>query len=348
MALRNQHQNGMSHLKSCIEASNALKNATDETVNACFTQIVNEIFGGKRNLLQSLLSPQSNLKQQQIRQMKQIFHTKFQEIMDTKSDTDAIDGDPQPCIATLINIAEPTQIVITSFLDFKSVNQLKNVCSSIAPICIAQLLNKMDIKTLNVHELMHNCTDQIKIHDIIESSLQTQRVHRAHTLKSFVQKETTIAFENLLCFKTRTLITMRQSTRLLKINALTTMRDLKASVLLFMDKSLLPQTLLHCSPIGRRTSMIFVQEFDIKHQSLRITDVIPSYDFTFDTIKQMITNKIHEDVTLYHINRTGEVEQVNHYNQSTHGIMTIIYERNINKDMSQSEKEELKVSHYKK
>eukprot|EP01083_Nonionella_stella_P014845 41570_1 len=348
MASRNQHQNGMSHLKSCIEASNTLKSATDETVNSCFTQIVNEIFGGKRNLLQSLLSPQSNLKEQQRRQIKQIFHTKCQEIIDFKSDTDANNTDPESCIQTLINIAEPTQVIITSFLDFRSINRLKNVCSSITPICIDQLLNKMDIKTLNVHKLIGN-RSQTTIGDVIESSLQTHRVHRAHTLKSFIQKETTIAFDNLLCFKR--LNTMRLSTRLFKINDMTLMRNVKlnARALLFMDKSLVPQP-LNCSQLDRLTPMAFVQEFDIKHQSLRITDIVhPNNNLMSNDIKQMIKNRIHEEVTLYIVSIRGQVQRIvgNCYYSQYNEAVAIIYQRNSHANMSESTKEEFKVFNYK-
>eukprot|EP01083_Nonionella_stella_P056995 149812_1 len=268
MSSRNQPQRGMSHLKARIEASNALQNATDETVNSCFTQIINEIFGGKRNLLQSLLSPQLNLKQQQMEQMKRILHT--------EPDTDMIDSDAQACTATLISIAESTQVLITSFLDFESINQLKNVCSSIAPICMEQLLTKMDIKILNVHELIRNQSisdDNIKMNAIIQSSLHSHRVHRAHTLKSLVQKETTIAFDNLLCFKYP--LSKYPGVRLRMMvdivgNRLITMRDLNASVLLFIDKALLPFTFTY-------EPWTFVKEFefDINHQSLRLGRVIP-------------------------------------------------------------------------
>eukprot|EP01083_Nonionella_stella_P138225 420643_1 len=108
----------MSHLqlKSCIEASNALRNATEETVNSCFSEIVNDVFGGKRNLLRLLLSPRSTLKQQQMDNIKQVFHTKFQKLIENPSNADinAIDihKESTPIIPTLINIAEPTQVII--------------------------------------------------------------------------------------------------------------------------------------------------------------------------------------------------------------------------------------------
>eukprot|EP01083_Nonionella_stella_P267176 902790_1 len=338
----------MSHLKSCIEASNAVKNASDETVNSCFTQIVNSVFGGKRNLLRSLLSPQSNLKQHQIEEIKQIFHTKFQKLIETESDKVAMDIDQTSPIPTLITIPEATQTVITSFLDFQSINQFKNTCSSIAPVCITLLLYKMDIQVINVHELiMRNHSDKIEMDDIIRSSFKTHRVLRAHTLKSFVENETIISFDNLLCFKHSESTTMMNG-----INDSTTITDLKGSAFLFMDKALSPQSLtpvslLHNSYVP--VTILFVQEFDIELQSLRITDVVhPNHNLTFNDIKQMINNRIHQEVTLYAVSIYGEVHNVigdhrvsaSRYNE----IMTIIYQRN---SMSESAKEELKVSHYK-
>eukprot|EP01083_Nonionella_stella_P267175 902788_1 len=336
----------MSHLKSCIEASNAVKKASDETVNFCFTQIVNEIFDGKRNLLRSLLSPQSNLKQHQIEEIKQIFHTKCQKSIETQSDIDAMDMDQTPLIPTLIIIPETTQTVITSFLNFQSINQLKNTCSSIAPVCITELITKMDIKVLNVHELItHNHGDKIQIDDIIESSFKTHRVHKSHTLKSFVQNEATISFDNLLCFKHRKHF---KSTMMNGITDSTTISDLKGSAFLFMDKALSPQSATAVSPV----TILFVQEFDIKHQSLRITDIVhPNNNLMSNDIKQMIKNRIHEDVTLYVVSIGGQVQRlVGNCYFSQYNIIkavAIIYQRNSHANMSESTKEEFKVFNYK-
>eukprot|EP01083_Nonionella_stella_P173603 599385_1 len=121
------------NLMESDEFKKKTKKATDETVNLCFTQIVNDVFGSKRNLLRFLLRPQSNLKHHQTEQIKQIFHTKLQNLIETESDKVAMDIDQESPIPTLANIAETIQTVITSFLDFQSINQLTNVCSSIAP-----------------------------------------------------------------------------------------------------------------------------------------------------------------------------------------------------------------------
>eukprot|EP01083_Nonionella_stella_P229253 811641_1 len=343
----------MAHLKSCIEASNAVKKATDETVNLCFTQIVNDVFGSKRNLLRLLLRPQSNLKHHQTEQIKQIFHTKLQNLIETESDKVAMDIDQESPIPTLANIAETIQTVITSFLDFQSINQLTNVCSSIAPVCITQLVNKMDIKVLNVHELiMRNHGDKVQIDDIIQSSFRTHRVNKAHTLKSFVQNETTISFDNLLCFRYQTPLYTKM---LCGINNLITIRDLNAYAFLFMDK-VVAESHIHptCIAAGYAShgSMIFVQEFDIRFQSLRITDVVPVpplCQLTFNGIKQVITNRIHQDVTLYVINGVGKVREVIRGTQRvTANITTRFYQRNTNYNMRESAKEELKVFNYKK
>eukprot|EP01083_Nonionella_stella_P267174 902787_1 len=332
----------MSHLKSCIEASNAVKNASDETVNSCFTQIVNSVFGGKRNLLRSLLSPQSNLKQHQIEEIKQIFHTKFQKLIETESDKVAMDIDQTSPIPTLITIPEATQTVITSFLDFQSINQFKNTCSSIAPVCITLLLYKMDIQVINVHELiMRNHSDKIEMDDIIRSSFKTHRVLRAHTLKSFVENETIISFDNLLCFKHSESTTMMNG-----INDSTTITDLKGSAFLFMDKALSPQSVTAVSPV----TILFVQEFDIKHQSLRITDIVhPNNNLMSNDIKQMIKNRIHEEVTLYIVSIRGQVQRIvgNCYYSQYNEAVAIIYQRNSHANMSESTKEEFKVFNYK-
>eukprot|EP01084_Bolivina_argentea_P036908 68230_1 len=193
----------MSYLKLCIEASNAVRKATDDTINSCFNHIVDNIFDGKRNLLRFLLTPRSNLKQPQVDEIKQIFHTEFEKLIEIQSDdnhSDVMDIDQHTIIPTLINIAEPMQTLICSFLDFESINQLKNICSSITPIAISELF-KMDINILNVHKLINKHTDKIKINDIIESSFKTYRIQRAHKLKSFIQNQTDITFDNLLCFK---------------------------------------------------------------------------------------------------------------------------------------------------
>eukprot|EP01083_Nonionella_stella_P020582 57081_1 len=348
----------MSLLKSCIEASNAVKKATDETVNFCFTQIVNDVFDGKRNLLRLLLRPQSNLKRQQTDQIKQIFHTKFQKLIEIESDKVAMDIGQESPIPTLANIAETIQTVITSFLDFYSIKQLTKVCSSIAPVCITQLVHKMDIKVLNVHELiMRDHGDKVKIQDIIQSAFKTHRIRRTRTLKSFVQDEITIPFGNLLCFQYLCRYSWQVRILHYSISGTNAISDLNVngSAFLFMDKVVV-ESHLHRSLVfvDHHESMVFVQEFDIKLQSLRITDVVPTvYELTFDEIKRMITNRIHQDVTLYVINKAGKVRKVitgirprDQYIAA--GIYTIVYERNIHHNMSESAKEELKVSNYKK
>eukprot|EP01083_Nonionella_stella_P020583 57082_1 len=315
----------MSLLKSCIEASNAVKKATDET---------------------------------QTDQIKQIFHTKFQKLIEIESDKVAMDIGQESPIPTLANIAETIQTVITSFLDFYSIKQLTKVCSSIAPVCITQLVHKMDIKVLNVHELiMRDHGDKVKIQDIIQSAFKTHRIRRTRTLKSFVQDEITIPFGNLLCFQYLCRYSWQVRILHYSISGTNAISDLNVngSAFLFMDKVVV-ESHLHRSLVfvDHHESMVFVQEFDIKLQSLRITDVVPTvYELTFDEIKRMITNRIHQDVTLYVINKAGKVRKVitgirprDQYIAA--GIYTIVYERNIHHNMSESAKEELKVSNYKK
>eukprot|EP01084_Bolivina_argentea_P087880 158670_1 len=286
-------RNSMSYLKSSIEAINALNTADECTLNLCFNNIVCNIFGSRRNLLRFILTPESNLTQQQTEEMKQIFHIEFEKLLQSQPNDSRINT--KRIVPSLTTISEQTQTLITSFLDFESIKQLKNVCLSIAPMAIGELL-KMDINILYLHQIIDNDINKIRFHDIIEPEFRRYRVQKCLKLKTFLQNQTNIPFNNLLCFT----YSNREPT-LRQISDSTKFSDIKSSSLIFMDKSLVSPYILSLDNSFRYgSSMVLIQEFDIKKQSIQITDILPPIScLKFDDIKQMITNKINEDITLY-------------------------------------------------
>ena len=147
----------MELLKCYLEASNAFKRADESTVDMCFEEIISDVFGGRRGLIKYLLTPHQKLEKNKIIQIKDIFNHEHQRLTDAESivsSDEDIDAEKVHIIPTLLIISEHTgiQVYITSFLDFKSMRQLKGVCSSIAPIAIGQF-SKIDVRICNVHQL---------------------------------------------------------------------------------------------------------------------------------------------------------------------------------------------------
>eukprot|EP01084_Bolivina_argentea_P266467 451964_1 len=264
-------------LKSSFEALNTLKNTDEITIDLHFDEIVNNIFDGKRNLLQMLLMPKPEISVQQVDDIKHIFHDALQDQLMQSNSINSKKSEPEP--SSLITIARESLILVSSFLDFKSINNLKNTCSSIAPIMIEQFF-KMDIQIINIHQFIDkfnnsNTKNNIKIDDVLNSSFSTIRIHKSVKINQFVQNNLRINCDNILGFgdcKYRNVRYTKENFKRIHIDNNTTFNDFERTKnikFIFMDKNLIFNKWNLSAD-----SILFLQKFDIKNQTLKITDVI--------------------------------------------------------------------------
>ena len=300
----------MELLKCCLEASNALKRADENTFDMCFDEIISDVFGGRRGLIKYLLTPHHKLDKNEIIQIKDILVNELQRLMDAKSvgsdDEDMdVDVDKARIIPSLLNISEHIQVYITSFLDFKSMKELKSVCSSIAPIAIGQF-SKVDIRICNLQQLS-NINQHLKTCRIIESNTKTFRVHRSDNVRAFAENELSIAPENLLhfdyyqdCDLTPHLI---ESTfdRIVDYIGL-----MNTASIIFADKTRMTAVESASSQhfYDPSPKLLFIQEFDVVMQKLEIKHIV-RVDTSVSTqdIKNIIA---HEDVSIFHLVDSNE------------------------------------------
>eukprot|EP01084_Bolivina_argentea_P106840 191091_1 len=184
--------------------------------------------------------------------------------------------------ASLLTIPVDTQVLISSFLDYKSIICCKHVCLSISSIMKDQL-GKIDVKVLNIHQLINNKTynNGVYIMDILNSGFEYHRIRKSDKIKSFT-KYFDIDYENLICFKQK--YSTSHGIQFDYVDNLTTFNDVidtkcnfdyQTIKLIVADQNLLyDKNMKYFEHLNLRQAVIFVQQFNVETQTLRIDDII--------------------------------------------------------------------------
>ena len=86
---------------------------------------------------------------------------------------------------------------ISFFLDFKSINNLKNVCPLITPIMLNELLKK-DIKICDITKLINKQINPINL--IISQGIKLHRIYSYHKINNFINTKTNLLIKDVNCF----------------------------------------------------------------------------------------------------------------------------------------------------
>ena len=334
------------YLKACLTASNALKQASDDTVDVCFDDIVSNLFGSKRDLIKYLMTPQRFEKQAiVIGQIKQIFDNVLQQLMEAQSgDYNVADA----LTISLANISENVQMHIVSFLDFESMKQLKNVCSSLASIAIDESF-KMDLEICNAHQMM-NENPLLSPYEIITANIRTYRVHASASFQVFLDSETSVPSDEVLCLHVPSM-GITKYVRLwygMSVGDLFTVSCSKGAkgVLLLMDRTKVNAIILQRYSRETTLPLRLVQEFDVRRQTLSIKHVLPS-NSNLDPldIKEMIMKETGKDINLYYSEGDRLIEVFANVVETDKlcSFFSMLYE--IKKTVSESESDALESEH---